>query len=118
VTVIREAPVPFFIRPITGMISNKMTQQFIKPNFETHYQFLESQLATSPDNGQFLCGKDLTGADFLMEFPLEVGETYSGMTKEQYPRVYEYLERLKDREGFKKAAKKVEELEGKPRTNL
>ena len=45
-----------------------MTSMFLKPEFESHYKFLESQLETSPDGGQYLCGKDITAADFLMQF--------------------------------------------------
>jgi glutathione S-transferase len=116
--VIKTSPVPFFIRPITNGIVNKVTTFFLKPNFETHYKFLESQLETSPDSGQFLCGKDLTAADILLGFPLEVGESRSGMSKDQFPRVYEYVARLHEQDGYKRAVKKIEEVEGAFKTHL
>ena len=117
-TGIRDSPVPFFIKPITNGIANKITTMFLKPNFETHYKFLESQLETSPDGGQYLCGKDLTAADILMSFALEVGESRSGMSKEQFPRIYEYVARLHKGESYQRAVQKIVEVEGKFKTNL
>lgn len=67
---IKKGLVPFLIRPITHAIAGKITSLFLAPNFKTHYTFLEDQLKTSPDGGEFLCGKDLTAADILMSFPL------------------------------------------------
>lgn len=85
---IRTAPVPFFIRPVTNSVANRLSSFFLEPNFKTHYAFLESQLKTSPDNGEYLCGKDLTAADILMSFPLEAGKSRSGMTRESNPLVW------------------------------
>ena len=68
---IKNGPVPFFIKPVTNAIVGKITSLFLAPNFKTHYTFLEDQLKTSLDGGQFLCEKDLTAADVLMTFPLE-----------------------------------------------
>lgn len=90
----------------------------MKPNFETHYKFLESQLATSPDDDQFLCGKDLTAADVLMSFPLKAGQSRSGKTKEECPRIWAYIDRLHEREAYKRSVKKTEEIEGSFKTHL
>lgn len=118
VAVLKTSPMPFFIRPITNGIVSRITTSLLRPNFETHYQFLESQLETSPDGGRFLCGKDLTAADMLMVFPLQLGQQRSGMTKEQFPRVYEYVAHLQEQDGYKRAAKKAEELQGGSKTHL
>jgi glutathione S-transferase len=115
---IKTSSVPFFIKPITNGIVNRITSFFLRPNFETHYKFLESQLDTSPNSGEFLCGENLTAADILMSFPLEAGESRSGMTKEQFPRVWEYVARLHEREAYKRAVQKIVEVEGSFKTNL
>lgn len=91
---------------------------FLEPNFKTHYTFLESQLETSPDGGDFLCGKDITGADMLMEFPLVAGGSRSGMTKEAFPKLNAYIEKLHEREAYKRAVEKIELTEGSFKTNL
>ncbi|KAF2461764.1 putative glutathione S-transferase [Lineolata rhizophorae] len=109
---IREAPVPFFIRPITRSVASKMDTAFVAPNMATNLSFLENQLATAPDGGGFFCGPQLTGADFLMIFPLQAARGRAGLTKEKYPRLVQYVERLEAREAYKRAVKKIEEATG------
>jgi len=106
--------VPFLVRPITRAVASKIEDSFLNPNFESNYNFLESQLATSPDNGKFLAGSKLTGADIMMVFPLEAGQGRTGLTKEKYPKLIEYLEMLHGREAYKRAIKKVEDTTGEP----
>lgn len=68
-TEIRTSPVPFFIKPITNAVAGKVESGFLATNFKTHYDFLEGQLKTSPDEGGFLCGKEITAADIMLSFP-------------------------------------------------
>jgi glutathione S-transferase len=82
---IKKGPVPFLIKPITHAIVGKITSLFLAPNFKTRYTFLEDQLKTSPDGGEFLCGKNLTAADILMSFPLEAGQSRSRMLEVDCP---------------------------------
>lgn len=110
---IKDGPVPFFIRPITNAISGKLWSMYLTPNFDTNYKFLESQLASSPDGGKYLCGQDLTAADVMMSFPLEAGQTRSGTKKEQFPKLWEYLANLYQREAYKRSVKKIEAVEGR-----
>lgn len=51
---------PFFIKPITRTIGSRVESAFLTENFAKHFGFLDSQLASSPDGGKYLCGKDLT----------------------------------------------------------
>jgi glutathione S-transferase len=118
ITGIKNAPVPFFIRPVTNGVANKVSKFFLEPNFRTHYAFLEEQLKTAPDNGGYLCGKDLTAADILMSFPLEAGQSRSGMSKETNPLVWAYIDRLHDHESYKRSIRKIEEIEGSFKSNL
>jgi len=111
-TDIETAPVPFFIKPITRGIVGKMNTAFLQPNFKTHLDFLEDQLATSPNGGEFLCGPGLTGADIMMIFPLEAAQWRAGLTKEKYPKLSAYIARLQQREAFQRAIKKIEDITG------
>ena len=115
---IKEGSVPFFIRPITNAIAGRITSLFLAPNFKTHYTFLEDQLKTCPDGGQFLCGKDLTAADILMSFPLEAGQSRSGMTQADFPLLWAYVDRLHEREAYRRSVQKIAEIEGSFKTNL
>ena len=109
---IKNAPVPFFIKPITNGIAGRITSSFLTPNFKTHLDFLESQIATSPNGGSYLCGGDLTGADILMSFPLGAARGRAGLTQEKYPKLWAYLERLETRDAYKRAVQKIIEIEG------
>ena len=83
---------------------------FLNKNFETHFSFLESQLASSPDSGKYLCGADLTAADILMSFPLMAGK--EKVDTALYPKLGEYTKMLEKHEGFVNSCKKVEEVTG------
>jgi glutathione S-transferase len=110
---IKNSSVPFFIKPVTNGVASKIQSGFLGPNFKTHYTFLEGQLKTSPDNGQYLCGPNLTGADILLSFPLIAGKGRSEMSKEQYPKLCAYVDRLEAEPGYVKAAEKIKEIDGK-----
>lgn len=112
-TQIKGAPVPFFIRPITNGIANKVQENFVMPNLKTHFSFLEGQLASSPDGGKYLCGPHLTGADILLSFPLIAGRGRSGLTKEAYPKLWAYVDMLEEEPGYQAAVKKIIEIDGK-----
>lgn len=86
--------------------------------YKLHYRFLEEQLATSPDGGEYLCGKEITGADILMSFALEASNSRSGIKQEEFPKVFAYVEKLHQREAFKRATEKIIEVEGQFKTTL
>ncbi|TAQ87119.1 hypothetical protein B7494_g4586 [Chlorociboria aeruginascens] len=110
---IKNSPVPFFIKPITSSIASKINTAFLDPNFATHFSFLESQLSTSPEEGKYLCGPNLTAADILLSFPLMAAKSRTGLTKEKYPLLWGYTERLEGENGYKKAMEKIVAIEGK-----
>ncbi|KAI9807047.1 MAG: hypothetical protein M1825_005764 [Sarcosagium campestre] len=109
---IRNSPVPFFIKPITGMIAGKIESSFLQPNFKTSFDFLESQISSSPGGGDYLCGKELTGADIMMSFPLIAARGRAGLTKEAYPKLSAYIERLEQRDAYKRAVQKIVDIDG------
>ncbi|KIW70182.1 hypothetical protein, variant 2 [Phialophora macrospora] len=115
---IRNAAVPFFIKPITNSVAGKIESSFLRRNFKSHYDFLEGQLASSPDGGDYFCGKDLTAADIMLSFPLEAGQTRSGFTQSQYPKIWAYVERIHQRDAYKRAVAKIVEVEGEFKTTL
>ena len=94
------------------MITSGVESKFLNPSFKTHFDFLESQIATSPNNGDYLCGSQLTGADILMSFPLGAAKGRSGFSKENHPKLWAYVDRLQALDGYKKAAQKIVDVEG------
>jgi glutathione S-transferase len=109
---IRNAPVPFFIKPITRGIAGKVESSFLNKELKSHLSFLESQLSTSPGDGQYLCGKDITSADILMSFPLIAVK--EKVDANSYPKLTAYTKLLEENDVYQRSVKKVEEITGKP----
>jgi glutathione S-transferase len=108
--------IPFLVRPFSRGIATRIEDILTKPNFKTHFAFLEDQLKTSPGNGKFIAGANLTGADIMMEYPLFAGQGRTGLNKDEYPKIFEYIDMLHERPAYKRAIAKVEEATGKPFT--
>lgn len=107
-----KAQSPFFLKPLVAMMTGAIEAKFLDPNFKTHWEFLEGQLASSPNNGQYLCGSELTGADMIMSYPLGAAKGKCGFTQDKYPKLWAYVERISELGGFKKAVQKIIEVEG------
>ena len=124
--------IPFFVRPISGLVARKVIGAYIFPNARRHLAFLEGMLDDVPRDGdhhgseardaspRFLCGGELTAADILMSFALLTAKSrfadagaWKGGIEAEFPKVWAYLDRLEDQEGYKQSVKKIEELEGK-----
>lgn len=88
---------PFFIKPITRGIANRVDNMFLTQTLNTHFSFLESQLASSPGGGKYLCGTELTGADILMSFPLIVAKN-TKIDAKACPKLIEYIDMLEQNE--------------------
>ncbi|RHZ55024.1 hypothetical protein CDV55_103372 [Aspergillus turcosus] len=109
---IRNAPVPFFIKPLTGMVASKVEQAFVAPNLTSHFEFLEDQLKTAPGGGPYLCGRELTATDIMMSFPVIAALGKMPGLRARYPRLAEYADKLQAMDGYKRAVAKVEEIDG------
>lgn len=113
-SVLKGPMTPFLIRPITRAICDKMDAMFFSKEYAAHFGMLESQLATSPDGGEYLCGKDLTSADILMSFPLLAAKGRAPIDGEKYPKLMAYIERIEAHPMHKQSIEKIEKLTGEP----
>jgi glutathione S-transferase len=111
-TGIRNAPVPFFIKPITRSVAARVDAAYLDQNVKLQFGFLEQQLASSPQNGEFFAGAALSGADIMMILPLEAAVKRAGVTKEKYPKITAYIERIQLRPAYQRAIKKIEDVTG------
>ncbi|KAG6365026.1 hypothetical protein INS49_006632 [Diaporthe citri] len=115
---LKSNQVPFFVRPISSAIANRIISMIVYPNIKKHLAFLEKQLETS--GGDFLTGPHLTAADILMSYPLLAGKSgFDGMgkfargtAKESFPKVHEYMDRLEAQAGWEKAVQKTKDIDG------
>jgi len=53
-----------------------------------------------------------------MSFALEAGQGRSGMTKDVLPLLWAYVDRIHDREAYKRSVQKIEQVEGSFKTHL
>ncbi|KAK2814693.1 hypothetical protein FQN49_008103 [Arthroderma sp. PD_2] len=109
---IRDSPVPFFLKPITRGVADKVEDSYLKRNIKLHIDFLEDQMKTSPGGGRYLCGDELSGADILMGFMMEIATLGKAATEQSHPALHKYMTQLKEREAYKKAVNVIVELEG------
>lgn len=97
---IPQGKMPFFIRPIARLISQKTQRTFLQPQVETHLQTLNAWL----EQGDWLAGGKLTAADIQMSFPLEAAASRYGL--DAYPALQRYLDRLRSRPAYQRALEK------------
>lgn len=109
---IKAAPVPFFLKFIPRIVASQVEKAFLTRNIFAHFDFLEDQLKTAPGGGPFFCGENLSVADILLSFPLIAASSRVPDQIQNYPLILGWIERVQNIEGYQKAVKKVEEVEG------
>lgn len=102
---IEHANVPFFIKPISRRIANKIKETYIKPQMNTHLDFLEDELSKST----WFTGEEFTAADIQMSFPLLAAKSRYGLGDR--PNLRSFIERIESREAFQRAIEEGGPLE-------
>jgi glutathione S-transferase len=97
---LREAKVPFFVRPIVKAIAAKVTDSFIAPNLQRQLDFMEAELARGP----WFAGSEFSAADVQMSFPVEAAMASAGATS-GFPALAEWLPRIHARPAYQRALK-------------
>ena len=98
---VRSAPVPFFLKPVTKGIADKVMKSFVGPNISNNMDFIEAYLR----GREWFAGSQLTGTDFQMSFPLEAAAARGGLNASR-PRLMAYLERIHARPAYRRALEK------------
>ncbi|PCI70735.1 MAG: glutathione S-transferase [Gammaproteobacteria bacterium] len=98
---IKETPVPFFIKPIVKAIANKPMESYVTPNINSNLDYLNEELA---DTGWF-AGKEMTGADFMMSFPLEAMTSKADLSK-SHPNIVKFVNKIHALPSYKRALEK------------
>jgi glutathione S-transferase len=93
-----RAPVPFFIRPITGAVAAQVGKAYLDPALEGHLRYADQALADGP----WFAGPDLSGADIQMSFVVEGANARAGLG-DRYPRLADFLARIRARPAWKRA---------------
>ena len=96
---LREPPVPFFIRPLTGRIADQVDRAFTDRQIETHFGWVDSHLSGHP----WFAGDAISAADVQMSFPLEAAMSQQTVTRADYPHVAVWLEKIHGRPAYRRA---------------
>ena len=96
---------PFLIRPIAKAIVEGVNQNWMKPQLNLHFAYVESELAKTP----WFAGNEFSAADIQMSMPLEVARIRVPLSQETHPRIFDWLERIKSRPAYKRAEAKGRE---------
>lgn len=97
---VKQAPMPFFAKPIARNIAEKIMSTFATPQLQLQLDYMESELAQHA----WFAGDDFSAADIQMSFPLEAAAGRIGLG--QRPRLQAYLERIQARPAYLKAQEK------------
>jgi glutathione S-transferase len=94
----RQAKVPFFVKPIARKIADKLAGDFVDPNLRRHVAFLGAHLAKQ----RWFAGDELTAADIQMSFPVEALVARAGDLAPPQP-LADFVKRCKERPAFQRA---------------
>ncbi len=92
---LRQAPMPFFARPIARSIADKTLRRFVGPQVKLHLDWMESQLGV---DGWF-AGERFTAADIQMSFPVQAAAVRGGGLAD-HPKLRSFLERVQARPSY------------------
>jgi len=108
---IKNLPVPFFIKPITAMIANRLNTAAVTPNLTDNFNFLENMVK---ETGWFV-GEGFTGADIMVSFPLtqaRIGRLDpDAFNKEKYPSLFAWMDKIRERPAYKRADERLKAAE-------
>jgi glutathione S-transferase len=92
---------PWFVRPVARAISTKALADYIDPQIERHFDFLESELASRP----WFAGDAFSATDIQMSFPLDAAANFAQFEARR-PKLWDFLQRIRARPAYIRAAAK------------
>lgn len=93
---LKQAPMPFFARPIARGIADKAMAGFVGPQLALHLDYMEAELGKH----EWFAGERFTAADILMSFPIEAAAQRAAAAR---PRLQAFLERIHARPAYQRA---------------
>ena len=94
---IRQAPMPFFVKPVARGIADKAMGSFVGPQVKLHLDYMEGELGKS----LWFAGKDFSAADIQMSFPVEAASARAGF--KERPKLQAFLDRIHARPAYQHA---------------
>ena len=94
---LKQSPMPFFARPIAGVIADKAMAGFVGPQLKLHLDFMENELGRSA----WFAGNRFTAADIQMSFPIEAASVRGDFSTR--PRLQAFLKHIHARPAYQRA---------------
>lgn len=94
---LKQAPMPFFVKPVAKGIADKMMKVFVGPQVKLHVDYMESELGKS----RWFAGDEFSAADIQMSFPVEAASARHGL--EDKPNLRGFLQRIHARPAYQRA---------------
>jgi glutathione S-transferase len=100
-TRLAHGPMPALVRPIVRRVANRAVKGFIDPQIALHLDYMEGQLGKTV----WFAGKEFSGADIQMSFPLEAAASRGGLDAGR-PKLWDFLARIHARPAYRQALDK------------
>ena len=97
---IEDAPVPFFLKPVTKGLAKKVRDGFLTATVKKNLDFMEATLG----NSKWFSGDRFTAADVQMSFAIEAAEVRSDLS--DYPHLSGFLKAMRARPAYRQAIDK------------
>ena len=97
---VRDAPVPFFIKPVTKNIARRVNKSFLDPNLRRHVAYIEAELGQR----EWFAGHEITGADIQMSFAVEA--LMSRSDEDDRPNMRAWVDKVRARPAYKRAVER------------
>jgi len=94
---VRQAPMPFFARPVARAIADRATRAFIGPQLTLHLDYMDAELGRSA----WFAGDRFTAADIQMSFPVEAAAARADLSTR--PSLQAFLQRIHARPAYQRA---------------
>ncbi|MEO8365001.1 MAG: glutathione S-transferase [Pseudoxanthomonas sp.] len=94
---LKQAPMPFFAKPVAKGISDKVMKTFVGPQVKLHLDYMEGELGKS----LWFTGDNFSAADIQMSFPLEAAAARAGF--DGRPNLRRFLEHIHARPAYQRA---------------
>jgi glutathione S-transferase len=95
---IETGPAPFLVRPILRTLARAVKERFVRPEIERNLDFLEAELG----GRSWFAGADLTAADIMMSFPVQVAAARAGLDASR-PNLLAWLARIEARPAWRRS---------------
>lgn len=95
---IRNAPMPFFARPVARAIADRAEQGFVGPQRRLQLDWMEQRLGASA----WFAGERFTAADIQMSFPIQAAASRADGLGER-PALHGFLQRIEQRPAYQRA---------------